>query len=304
MTPRAPAPSSGFRIGPALMIAWLAACLIFAILPGIDIAVSRLFFDPQSQSFPLSDLPALQFLRKLLWQGLNLMLLAAVALTIQGIFTRHAMRIPTRVWAFCASLMLLGPGILVNLVLKAHWGRARPADLEIFGGTLRFTPPLQISDQCPYNCSFVSGEAAFLTSGAIIIGLLLWHVVPAHRRRSLVIALALVLVATASMRVMKGRHFLSDVVWSMILTATLAHLLARLFRLAPELPRLSPQAFRSDLRTILQIFRGFRPAGAAVVTSLKCWGHICAGKISQISARSSRHDVPLPPEPPDRPRKS
>lgn len=229
---------------------WLAACLLFASFPGIDLAVTGLFYDPATGQFPLGGHAALQALREVIWNALNLLALLCLFLGLQGLFTRRAMRIPARIWGFCVALILLGPGILVNLILKSHWGRARPAQLELFGGNARFTPPLQISDQCASNCSFVSGEAAFAACGAIILGLLLWHVVPARRRRWLLAALALFAVAAASMRVMTGRHFLSDVVWSFILMGTLAHLLARLFRLAPIHSRVTAGALRADAQSV------------------------------------------------------
>ena len=36
----------------------------------------------------------------------------------------------------CLTLSLIvGPGILVNLILKDHWGRPRPVHVTMFGGT-------------------------------------------------------------------------------------------------------------------------------------------------------------------------
>ena len=67
--------------------------------------------------------------------------------------------------AFC-----FGPGLVVNGVLKAFWGRARPSQILEFGGAAQFTPPVQIADQCARNCSFVSGEASGVTMLAIAIG--------------------------------------------------------------------------------------------------------------------------------------
>ena len=52
----------------------------------------------------------------------------------------------------------LGPGLVVNGILKEHWGRARPRDVTQFGGDRRFTPALVIADQCERNCSFSAGH--------------------------------------------------------------------------------------------------------------------------------------------------
>ena len=42
---------------------------------------------------------------------------------------------------------LVGPGLLVNTVLKDHVGRPRPVQLEQFRGHERYVPPFQIALQ-------------------------------------------------------------------------------------------------------------------------------------------------------------
>ncbi|WP_051312441.1 phosphatase PAP2 family protein [Pseudodonghicola xiamenensis] len=244
-------PSRSSQITRALLIVWLAVALLFATFPGIDLAAARLVYDPVTGTFPAEQSQSLQALRSIVWKFLNFSTLGLLGLTIYGLFTRHTLRIPPRFWGWCVSLVLLGPGILVNLILKSHWGRARPAQIEQFGGQARFTPPFQITDQCQHNCSFVSGEASLVTAGGLIIGAILWHVVPPQRRRWLVATLAVLVLALASMRFFKGRHFLSDVIWAMIFTSTLAWTLARLFRLERIHARVTASALAADARTML-----------------------------------------------------
>ncbi|QLQ19882.1 MAG: phosphatase PAP2 family protein [Exiguobacterium profundum] len=64
---------------------------------------------------------------------------------------------------FVLAVYALGTGVLVHGLLKAYWGRARPAQVTEFGGIAAFTPPWLISQECTRNCSFVSGEV----SGAV-----------------------------------------------------------------------------------------------------------------------------------------
>ncbi len=56
------------------------------------------------------------------------------------------------------ATLALGPGLVTNLIFKDHWGRARPIDVQQFGGTERFTPWWDPRGDCPNNCSFIAGE--------------------------------------------------------------------------------------------------------------------------------------------------
>ncbi len=59
-----------------------------------------------------------------------------------------------------ASSLAIGPGLVVNTLLKDHWGRARPHQILEFGGTAHFSPAVLISDQCARNCPSHPGHAA------------------------------------------------------------------------------------------------------------------------------------------------
>lgn len=108
----------------------------------------------------------------------------------------------------------LGSGLVVNAVLKDHWGRARPVQIEPFGGDKTFSPPFVFSDQ--RGKSFSSGH----TSGAFAL-LALVFLARRHRR-----AVATAVIAYGSAvslaRLAAGGHFLSDVfvsVFIMYITA-------------------------------------------------------------------------------------
>ena len=55
---------------------------------------------------------------------------------------------------------LIGPGLIVNSVLKNYYGRARPAQIVEFGGTKSFAPPFSYTTECQANCAFPSGHAS------------------------------------------------------------------------------------------------------------------------------------------------
>jgi lipid A 4'-phosphatase len=108
--------------------------------------------------------------------------------------------------------LALGPGILTNLVLKDHWGRPRPIDVQQFGGDYRFEPWWNPRGDCPNNCSFVAGEP----SGAF------WTLAPAALApppmQAVAYGAALAFgVALGAFRMAAGAHFFSDVVFAGVL---------------------------------------------------------------------------------------
>lgn len=121
-----------------------------------------------------------------------------------------------RRFAYLLVVMLLGPGLLVNGLFKAEWGRARPSQVVEFGGTKTFTPALVRTDQCAKNCSFVSGHASM----GFYLAALAWVL-----RDPRWLWAGIVLGAYAGLgRMAQGAHFLSDVVfsfWCVYLTALL-----------------------------------------------------------------------------------
>ncbi|MBO6896555.1 MAG: phosphatase PAP2 family protein [Shimia sp.] len=135
---------------------------------------------------------------------------------------RNLLRVPGNVWLFVVGVYVFGPGLLVHRILKAHWGRARPDTTTEFGGDLLFTPPFEIAAQCAANCSFMSGEAAGATAFAISAYAVTRFVrspVLHHMLFGSALSLA---VAGAFLRVVFGRHFLSDVIFSALFVSLIA----------------------------------------------------------------------------------
>ncbi len=123
---------------------------------------------------------------------------------------RPLWRFDRKALLFVALSTALGPGLLANAVLKDHWGRARPSQVEAFGGAHRFTPAPLPAAECPRNCSFVSGHAA-LGFSLVAFAFLL----PPGRSRRRGAAAALGFGALVGLvRIAQGGHFLSDVVWA------------------------------------------------------------------------------------------
>ena len=208
----------------------LAVLVFFLLSPQIDIGAAALLFDADD-GFVLVRDPTLQFLRAMV-SNLTMGIVAlSLLMVLAHPLRRQAVLWPTRIWVFALTLVLLGPGLLVNVILKAVWGRARPRDITQFGGENAFTPPFQIDGECLRNCSFVSGEGAGATALALVVLLLAWSA-PWRWLRPLAVVLAgYFLVFGALLRVAMGGHFLSDVVFSILMIVLLAEIMARFFRL-------------------------------------------------------------------------
>jgi lipid A 4'-phosphatase len=190
-------------------VAGLALALFF-IAPELDLTVSRLFYDARS-GFVLSDWPPVVMLYRAIpwitWCTLVLVVAGAAWLFLLG---RPLWRFDRRTLVFLVAAITLAPGLLANSVLKDHWGRARPTQIEAFGGSHRFTPALLPAAECDRNCAFVSGHAA-LGFSLVAFAFLL----PPGRTRRRGIAAAIGLGALVGLgRIAQGGHFLSDVVFA------------------------------------------------------------------------------------------
>lgn len=207
-----------------ILIVAVVAMLPFIVWPGLDLAVSGLFHDKVWMGNALTEA-----FRMALWRLSGLVLFAAFVLWLLALAKRREiLRGSARFWGVIVLTFTLGPGLLVDTILKRHWGRARPADVTDFGGDLKFTPPWWPSDQCLSNCSFVSGEVAGSTATAVAILLVLglWRDrLSSFTLRSLGIFAVLLPLASAIQRMTAGRHFLSDTIFAMLFTLLVASLL-------------------------------------------------------------------------------
>jgi membrane-associated phospholipid phosphatase len=134
--------------------------------------------------------------------------------------------------------LLLGPGLLVNGILKEHWGRPRPIEVVAFGGPLPYVDWWDPRGACDGNCSFVSGEAA---TAAWMFGPAMFAPLP---WRGIAIAAAAGFTAVMSaLRISVGAHFFSDVLLGAL--STMLILLA-LHALADRLPTFGFRRWRGQ----------------------------------------------------------
>lgn len=224
--PGSPALISDPLVQSAILI--VVTSVVFLLFPRIDLWFSDLFYE-SGNGFPMGRLRAFIALRNL---GNGLTWLTAVGLVLVllvklAVPWRTSLVSP-RDTLFILSTLALGPGLVVNLIFKNHWGRPRPTAVGYFHGDQPFVGVWQISDGCTSNCSFVSGEA----SSAIWL-LALVVLLPPRWRGLAVKALVGLAVLMSLNRIAMGGHFLSDVLLSWWMTLAVMAIAYRVLYVAP-----------------------------------------------------------------------
>jgi membrane-associated phospholipid phosphatase len=222
---------------------WLPTALLagsaLLAFPGIDPAVSRLFGDPAT-GFPLGGTGAIGGLRMMLLAATGGIMLATAGAALAGVASSRLRPHVLRDAVFALSTFALGPGLLVNGVLKRVSGRVRPMNVEAFGGPYPFQPAFDFSGPCGSGCSFVSAETAAVATAMMCLVLVVGPKIGDRARVRLRIAAASSILAVAGIRIALGAHFLSDVVCSLLLITALVPALHILFGIGRVSKRMQP----------------------------------------------------------------
>jgi lipid A 4'-phosphatase len=199
-----------------LVLVGLAALtgLVFAVAPGIDLAVAGFFHGLAVHETMPRLFRAMGVVRTLEPVVTMLAIAPAVAVLLVKLFwPKRATIMPARAALFLVVSLALGPGLLVNTVLKDHWARPRPGMVANLGGDMTFRPWWDPRGTCVDNCSFVSGE----TSSAVWLAAPTLLVPPPWRYAAFA-GVAVYATAIGFMRLLLGGHFLSDVLFAAIFT--------------------------------------------------------------------------------------
>ncbi len=190
------------------------------LFPEIDLSVSGLFYNPEKHFF-LKDLLFCTLIYRFvevfsgfLALGLPLLLLI-VLVRRKPIFLFDRKKI-----VYLILVLAIGPGLMVNVLFKDNWGRARPDQVQEFGGQKRFTSAWVMSNECMQNCAFVSGHASM---GFYLFGFAFLS----HHHRKKWMGLALICgFVIGLVRIMQGSHFVSDVIFAGMMVYLVAWLLS------------------------------------------------------------------------------
>jgi lipid A 4'-phosphatase len=199
-----------YRLYLLLSVAMVVLALVPTAWPELDLAAARWFAPPYGQA-QIKDwwwVKAINLSVPAIFRGMIFVAIGAWFLATWRVRWKH-WRLPL---AFFILSGALGPGLVVNAGFKDQWQRARPYQVENFGGTQQFTRAGVMTDQCNSNCSFVSGHVA---CGFFFASLML---VQARRRRTWALLGCSAGVVIGFSRMADMAHWLSDVLWAAPIT--------------------------------------------------------------------------------------
>jgi membrane-associated phospholipid phosphatase len=215
-------------LGLALMLCCFvaaAAAGVFLIRPQLDLAVTHAFFDTHGAFYGTTFFG--RTLRAVLRLASYTIFAAFLLAYVSARLYARKRLVPTgRNLVFLALTLALGPGLLVNGIIKEHSHRPRPFQTQDFGGQSPFRPFGHFDGQCVTDCSFVSGEtstAAWSLAPALLS--------PPPWRAAVIGASVLFTLVMGVERVAYGGHYLSDVTFGALLNWTLVLAAAMLMRI-------------------------------------------------------------------------
>ena len=200
---------------------WRRELLIFAAIvvvttavfwaTDLDIRFSRLFYMPDHPDGPWPHYE--NTLWRILYESDTYLTLAlagiAIVTVLIGVLKPGRRRL-VGYGLFILLSVLIGAGLLTNMVFKEYWGHPRPNCVTEFGGDLAYLPPLA-KGTAGDGESFPSGHAAIAFSFIAI-----WFALRRTRPRAAT-AIMIAVLALGGLegagRIVRGRHFLSDVLW-------------------------------------------------------------------------------------------
>jgi len=223
--------------------------VILILYPNLDIGFSKFFYS-NTQGFIHKNNSLVLYLFKVIPIATKLLTASCIAYLLYKLLKYKKLKNVLLSSTFYLIITgLIGPGLIVNCILKENFGRARPMQTTYFNGSKNFSPALFVSDQCNHNCSFSSGHAAmayYFTVFAYMLAsynnlqlsnlLTLKRKVkkpsePSALRKKNFTFTAIYIIGllfgslVGLSRVLMGGHFLSDVVASCFIVLIVNHLL-------------------------------------------------------------------------------
>ena len=194
--------------------------LAFYLLPELDLITSGLFYKAGS-GFYLSTNPIVRLLHDVVPIICGIFVFFAFIYSIMILIQTKSFHPKYYIKVIYVTLVcLIGPGLIVHGFFKEVFDRARPHQVEQFGGIATFTPAFVISNQCATNCSFVSGHAS--------VGFMFYSLafLLRDRKRLLMMCFATSLgLILGFTRIIEGGHFLSDIIFSGVIVFITAYFL-------------------------------------------------------------------------------
>ncbi len=207
------------------MLILVAGTILFR-LSEFDLQIQRFFYDAQ-RGWWLGSHSVFQFIYH--YGNVPALLLALGGIAGTALSYHKPKYVKWRkIGIFLVLSMVIGPGLIVNTILKDNWGRPRPRNVDEFGGKYRFEEILTM-DRSSDGKSFPCGHA---TMGYYLF--VPWFLL--RKRRSAIAYLSLSTgivygLIIGFVRMAQGGHFASDVLWAGVIVYLVAYTLFRLLKL-------------------------------------------------------------------------
>lgn len=211
-----------------LILSLLLIGTIIFRLSELDLVIQSMFHN--SEGWYLKDLPFSKFIYDYANIPAFAIFIGSIFVLIIGIW-KQKYAIYRKINVFLILIMLLGPGLIVNGIFKAYWGRPRPRQIVEFGGSRQYLPLWQKG---------VSGAGHSFPSGHASIGFYLFVLFFIFRKKNPKLAYGCLIFAllfgmlVGIIRVVQGGHFASDVMWAAGFVYLCSLIFYKIFRLDSE----------------------------------------------------------------------
>lgn len=196
-----------FRLMIALIVC-VGLSAIFYLFPEIDIKFSSVFYN-NTEGFFLASSRWVVFLEKAPKITAICAIITMIFFILRTFFYTRSFNYKRYIaHIYIILVFVLGSVIMVDQGLKEYSGRARPYQVEAFGGNKKFTGAYHKTAECAGNCSFVSAHAAavFAFFGFAFV------VTNRYNRALIEISVMVAGLIAGFARIVEGKHFLSDIV--------------------------------------------------------------------------------------------
>ncbi len=193
---------------------------------GLDMRLEKMFYSAD-KGWSIGEMQPWKFLYH--YGNIPALLLSVGSLVLLLMsFISLKYMIYRKIAMFFVLVMLIGPGLVVNLGFKSYWGRNRPRHVEELGGQDRYMEIWETG---------TAGQGKSFPCGHATMGFYLFapYFLARGRKRWMAagfLALGLVMGFLIGLaRMLQGGHFLSDVLWAGGMVYLVTLLFYRLLRL-------------------------------------------------------------------------
>lgn len=175
-----------------------------------DMAIQAKFYHPVS-GWPLGDVSWAKAMYRFGNIPALIVVLGALFVLLSGYRTQSKYTRYRKLVSYLVLVLIIGPGLLVNSILKDNWVRPRPRDTVQFGGKYSYEAPL-VYDASSNGKSFPCGHATmgfYFFALAFVLSVFKKHLFPVFLVFGIFYGAIIGWV-----RMMQGGHFLSDVLWA------------------------------------------------------------------------------------------